>query len=532
MGGNVISFVGVPPAAIPFDSNDESLFRQRANVVVAYEASLNYPGGWIGGEIDGDGSVNNAIARLELGGRSSATTNRGPVLPMFPHPGSDVMTIDNIQAVNDALLRTQVRARTGTSADTQIIAKRTGEWDTVLKGLVVIMYRHAGKLRPEVYSHVLNALLNTRGSRPADADHVNVGGVVGALFSDPFETENHVLMIETSRYLTNQLLSLDLWQRDAWKDVDALRGQVDADLPAGISGSMRDTLIDAIVRQLNFDNESNGMNAWMLQHLQRFLQFDFWEYNARPYQSYSMAALQNLYDYAWDERVKSAARMVLDYVSSKVAVSSNGLRRVPPFRRLREHVTDTKLYDDDSEPQTWRFVALAGVPPGLAAVGNMGAWGGRGDMMLAGLSSYRVPEIVLDILLDKSHNEYFQQFHHGDRPPVPVPPEVHALMARFGTSVGTIPGGVEIYASSRDFLLTAGGIWLRSGNLDHDELRRIQGQWQRAADDADADASGDGSRGLHPCGWGLFRARPHQHRCSAGLRLRFKHQHSCELSGR
>ncbi|MER9420096.1 hypothetical protein NKI95_29830 [Mesorhizobium sp. M0306] len=474
MGGNVINFNGIPTALTPFDSNEESLFRARANVAVAFEATLQYPGDWIGGEIDGDGSVNNAIARLELGGSSPANTHRGPVLPAFlPDSGWDVLTIDNIVAVNDALLRTQVRAKTGTSADVDFIipiAKRTGEWDTVLKGLVVIMYRHRTKLRPEVAAHVLNDLLNTRGSRPANADHVNIGGAAGALASDPWETENHVLMIETSRYLTNQLLALDQWQRGVWKDVDALRKEVDADLPGAIGGSLRAQIIEGLVQQLNYDNETNGMNTWMLHHLQRFLQFDFWEYNARPYQSYSMAALQNLYDYAWDDRVKRAARMVLDYVSGKVAVSSNGLRRVPPFRRLREHVGDTLLYDDESEPQTWRFLALAGVPQGLAEVGFNAAWGGRSDIMLAGLSSYRVPEIVLDILLDKSHNEYYQQFHHGDRLPAPIPAELQAIIDSLGIEFSGIPGGVEIYASSRDFLLTAGGIWLRSGNLDSDEL--------------------------------------------------------------
>src|SRR5829696_8388452 len=106
MGGNVINFNGILPALIPFDSNEESLFRARANVAVAFEASQYYPGYWIGGEIDGDGSVNNAIARLELGGSSPANTHRGPVLP-WPDAAWDVLNIDNISAVNDALWRTQ-----------------------------------------------------------------------------------------------------------------------------------------------------------------------------------------------------------------------------------------------------------------------------------------------------------------------------------------------------------------------------------------------------------------------------------------
>ena len=184
-----------------------------------------------------------------------------------------------------------------------------------------------------------------------------------------------------------------------------------------------------------------------------------------------MDALQNLYDYAWDDRVKCAARMVLDYVSAKVAVSSNGLRRAPPFRRLLENAADTKLFGDSCDAQTSRFIILSGLTARLGDVGFKAAWGGRDQLLLAALTSYRAPELILDILLDKSHNEYHQQFHHGDRPPVVFPAEVLKKLAGFGIRlVDTIPGGVEIYASSREFLVSAGGIWLRSGNLDSDEF--------------------------------------------------------------
>ena len=283
MAGNVIDFSSVPSARTPFDSNNEADFSKRAKIAVAFEANRSYPGGWTGGEIDGDGSVNNAIARLELGGTSLADIRRGPELPsIFPQFAVDsAIRVDNIAAVNDALLRTRVRARVGTSADESVLGipviVRTGEWDTVLKGLIVILYRHHRKLRPDVYSHALNSLLNVRGARPSDADGVALGGVVGSLLPNPFETENHVLLIETSRYLTNQLLALDLWRSHRWVDIDGLREQVDADLPAALVGSSIDTLREVLAQSMNYDNETNGMNAWMLRHLQRFLQFDFWE---------------------------------------------------------------------------------------------------------------------------------------------------------------------------------------------------------------------------------------------------------------
>ena len=55
------------------------------------------------------------------------------------------------------------------------------------------------ELPKPVFQHVLTTLLNKRG--PVDpSDHT-----VTDIINIP-ETENHILMIETSRYLTNQLL--------------------------------------------------------------------------------------------------------------------------------------------------------------------------------------------------------------------------------------------------------------------------------------------------------------------------------------
>ena len=66
------------------------------------------------------------------------------------------------------------------------------------------------------------------------------------------------------------------------------------------------------------------------------LRDDFSEYNAKPYQSESRFALLNLCTYAYEDEVRLAARMVLDYISAHIAVSSCDLRRLVPFRRRNE----------------------------------------------------------------------------------------------------------------------------------------------------------------------------------------------------
>ena len=61
------------------------------------------------------------------------------------------------------------------------------------------------------------------------------------------ETENHVLMVNISKYLTNQLKGVD--------------------------------------------NSKNGFDLWMREHMDIFLDEFFDEYNSRPYQQYALAPI-------------------------------------------------------------------------------------------------------------------------------------------------------------------------------------------------------------------------------------------------
>ncbi len=398
-------------AATPLAANAPPSFGARARAVLDFCAGQELPWDALSGQISGEDAVVSGIARLERGGRGRVWT-AVPSTPQrkgHPPPKTRRYSLaDNVLVVNDSLLRTAVQGDVGTDiADIPLdLLKRRGDWDVVLKGLIVMAYRHRRKLRREVYDHVLHVLLTQFGPRPAKADYV-------ADLPIP-ETENHILMIESSRYLTNQLLYLE-----GWTD-----GQMSA----------------------AFDNTANGLEEWLLTHLQGFLRHDFREFNSKPYQRYSMAALQNLYDFAWDDRVRLAARVVLDYVSGKAAVSSNGLRRAVPFRRLLANVGETELMGGHVDAQTSRLLMLSGLIDKLAEVTPV--WHAHqfssDQMLLASLCTYRVPEMLLDIVMDKSHNSYYQQFSHGDHE--------------------GIPGGIEIYASQPAFLLSAGGVRLPSGN--------------------------------------------------------------------
>jgi hypothetical protein len=282
---------------------------------------------------------------------------------------------------------------------------RTGELDVAARGLVAILYRYGipqnpppgrTRLPDTVYNHVLHDILAPKVSGPPPSEQWYSFGVCGV--SIP-ETENHILNSQTSRYLTNQLLGIN--------------------------------------------NETNGFNAWILRRLKVLLENDFTEYNARPYQQYSMMALQNLYDFAGDRRVKLAAQIVLDYESAKFAVSSSLLRRAVPFRRREDHLGDTNLMDGNSDPQTFRFMMLSGMtrPPELGAVPYVGTYG-QDDMLTAAVTTYHIPDPILDMILNRERYSYYQRIR-GSESPLAQP----------------TPAGVELYAGAAPFLISAGGYW-------------------------------------------------------------------------
>jgi hypothetical protein len=67
------------------------------------------------------------------------------------------------------------------------------------------------------------------------------------------------------------------------------------------------------------------MRTLLLNRMAGFLQKDFIEYNSHNYQDYTFTSILNLYTNARDPAVQNAAGNVLDYISAKVAVSSNGI---------------------------------------------------------------------------------------------------------------------------------------------------------------------------------------------------------------
>jgi hypothetical protein len=322
--------------------------------------------------------------------------------------------IENRPEAFESLRRQQVDSRAGTTIDS-CPGCRTGEYDVALAGYTAIVGRFGGSLPSDVYGHIVNDLLNKQGRLDMGDHSVSVGIP---------ESENHINMIESARYLTNDLL----YARTGDSQYDNATNTAFV-LDIGYETEQCTTLcVSGLPSPLAIT-----MRDYWLRRLHHVLQTDFIEYNARPYQGYTMRAIQNLYSYAREgDPVKTLAGMVLDYVSAKVAASSNDLRRAVPYRRKAEY-NDPALIGFHADPQSARMMALAGNLDILKQSPRhdfYAHWYGRPDMEMAVISAYRVPEPILDVMLKPGHRIFYQGLHHY---------------------------ADEIYAASPSLLLSGGG---------------------------------------------------------------------------
>jgi hypothetical protein len=354
-----------------------------------------------------------------------------------------------------------------------------GDYDMNLMHLVPLAYRFYDKLTPEAREHLITKLMArgmvsrmnldttfTSGGTPDDwsrAGLITVPVTIPPVHKNIGETENHILMILTARYLTNQLA----YQRIQSQDFDNRR-----------NGGPKNQTMDVI-----------------LALLRNILRGDFSEYNAKNYQTETRWALLNLFTYAYDAEVRLAARMVLDYVSARFAVTSNDLRRMVPFRRRNEYphvallgewygpsncpsqpvpqppykvpykgVMDIGLLDWQlgADPLTRMFALQAGntrafeVPNGTllppnektCKIDKVRPWSWAiaddgAEIAVDALTDYRLPPSIHDLFVNDKHRRFFEKLHRS-----PHPDEV---------------GGNrncnhdEITAGSPSYLITAGG---------------------------------------------------------------------------
>jgi len=444
--------IPIPSAKIPIDAGGKRAFLEptvawalrsfdvRAQRFLAYLACTTDPAKMKFNQRQDDPSIikgedfSTAIV-AKLAYKGSCQGQAGENLDEWKTRVKDVNALLKTVAKNGQLLGSDVPPG---NRLTDLEHRRWGDLDIALKDLIVIPFLYWDLLDAEARQHVMETLSELKGgcgwclSRyridPQDIQllanwRVELGFLLGL---EPFfdtlelsidETENHIHMMESTRYLVNQLL------RKTQPEMS------------------------------DYDNKSNGLHDWWMTRLQSILKHDFQEYNSKPYSRLSLDAIQNLAEFAAEDDIRTAARMVLDFSSAKFAVSSSLLRREAPFRRRADHEKDGFFDDGGLDEQMCRFILYSGKLDAFRTMEN--SLEPRQDYRRAprdcngvvrqAIGSYRVPPMILDLAMNKEHQTTVQMFSGG-------PNDFH-----------NSPGGIEIYDNTSSYMTAAGGIPLASG---------------------------------------------------------------------
>ncbi|MEO7424407.1 MAG: hypothetical protein ABI036_04420, partial [Fibrobacteria bacterium] len=231
------------------------------------------------------------------------------------------------------------------------------------------------------------------------------------------ETENHLFMTESTRYLVNQMI---------WENARRLPPM----------GALRDSLLSAGV---GIDNDRGMLKRLLLKAMQKAMRKGFFEFNAQIYQRFTIHALDNLYSFAHDDAVADGAGCLLDYLSTVFAFQSFDAIRYGPYRRSSEVYEDSSLIGNDA---ACSFFALQSGAHAWKAETRKGLWQthtAHSSMALfSAVLKYRIPDPILR----------FMQERQG---------EYRAEIRSAYAGSGSRERPTEIYSGGAHFLLTGGG---------------------------------------------------------------------------
>lgn len=203
----------------------------------------------------------------------------------------------DIPEVNAYLLAARPTALTGS---TSVLGK--GDYDFTLVPLTAMLHLFGDRpdrLHPETVRHLLDTLLVLEGGTP----RLTVPRTLGRVY----DTENHLLMSESSRYLKNQ------WLRAA--------GSADP----------------------RHDNAANGLRDWLAGYLNHLVEDGFHEFHSVPYEGYALDPILNLHAFAEDGDIRHLATALLDRAAWEYALGSLGFRQCVPHRRQMKYAGDPGL---------------------------------------------------------------------------------------------------------------------------------------------------------------------------------------------
>jgi len=267
---------------------------------------------------------------------------------------------------------------------TTSVFHKSGDYDFTEITFCSLLYLFGDKpdlLYPETREHILQYLITNSGAKTS----LRMPGFKWLMR----ETENHILMGEVSRYLKNQWLH-----------------------------EHGDT-------SFAFDNHRNGIEAWMLNHLDEKFRGGFYEFNSDPYSGYSMQALLTLFSFTHSDTVRHAANKLLNEVMYEYSLSSINESRYTVFRR-QFHRAGELPFDGDPISSIVRVLVSR-------KTGEKFKVRSKQHGLITLLLHYRLNDALAGLLTATKKN-YFALLGHGRM------------------------GAPEIYNGGNDYVLSAGGL--------------------------------------------------------------------------
>lgn len=243
-----------------------------------------------------------------------------------------------------------------------------GDHDFSLVPLTIILFLFGdreGVLYPKTREHLLRHLLTLSGPR----GNLKVPYTLG-MFR---ETENHILMMEGSRYLKDRWLSIH--------------------------------------RRKEGRSDLERQGSWLSGFLKEKVRKGLEEFNSQPYIGFTLTILLALSAFGGRE-VSRKARGLLDVLNRTYALSSISFRRYPPFNRRRDHAGKGWV-DKDPHTSMMKVWALrAGLDPGCLPYR-----GGFKHALMAYVLPYDLPEDVKGLLTGDAGRHLVFMGHGRSRSP-------------------------------------------------------------------------------------------------------------------
>ncbi len=269
-----------------------------------------------------------------------------------------------------------------------------GDYDFAIRNMLFLIYafKNDNTLLTDkaLFNFIDKALFILAGKLDDDDRYL---GIIGFGLKVP-ETENHVLMIVGGRYLINQFIlnirNGKYTNRGGVKKLIENSENYSRKLHLKYSNyTPKNKWITVRLSSITQDTQE-PIKDLLLEASGRILHNGFFETNSRPYQGITFHALLNVYNNSDDQQLKIGMRNALDYLSTKYTFQSLNGYRISPMRRNNSYANRACAFITDDMNEIMSFLN-----------GKYPLRGEDGGAFWTSLSSYRIPQLLLDISYEK-----------------------------------------------------------------------------------------------------------------------------------